>query len=662
MKGRIFGLIAMMFIQSTVLNAQLLQGPLPTDKNLSFDISSKESHRFTIQLEGEQLTNFELVQKGIDVVITTYNVEGQKIKDFDSPNGKSGSEFFHIKSDVGGIYGIEVKAIDQNGLGSYDIGVIQSETLAGSPEQQMEQLLAPWDRSSSPGFAVAVVDKGAVVYKKGYGIANLEYDIPIGPATVFHIASVSKQFTVFAILLLERAGMLSLEDDVRKYIPELADFGVTITLRHLASHTSGLRDQWDILAMAGWRMDDIITTEHVMKLVGAQKELNFKPGDEFLYCNTGFTLLAEVVARLTNMSFAEFTKIKIFDSLKMKNTFFYDDYERIVRNRAYSYQTSDTGLKKSVLNFSNVGPTGLFTTVEDLSLWAMNFSDPIIGDSEMFKTMDTPAVLNNGESFGGALGQFVGTYKGLKEIQHAGSDAGYRSYLTRFPNEDLSVIILSNSADIKPDWLAHEIVDIYLQNKIQIQRKEPLPSPKPRVGKLLSKKNGLHKYKGKYKLSSNSLIGVDINNGKLTYQIDGDGKHHLEAISYNKFYAKSTNTQIHFNADEQGIIRSMNLIMGGKNSKAQKLVTTQLQDFTGSFYSGELSTTYTIQLIQGKLIVKHQRIQDFELFPLGEDAFKARPWFFKNIKFIRNKNNEIIGCRVSSNRAKNVAFKKIVTP
>jgi len=253
---------------------------------------------------------------------------------------------------------------------------------------------------------VAVVNNNEIVFKKGYGSANLEYEIPNSPSTVFHIASVSKQFTVFSILILEKEGKLSFEDDIRKYIPEVPDFGETITLKHLASHTSGLRDQWDLLSMAGWRPDDVISTEHILKIVSKQKELNFKPGEEFTYCNTGFTLLAEVVARVSGKTFAEFTEERIFKPLKMSSTLFYDDHEKIVKNRAYSYYTENEKYKKSVLNYANVGATSLFTTVEDLALWSMNFSSHVVGDKDIVNKMNALAYLNNGETFGGAYGQF----------------------------------------------------------------------------------------------------------------------------------------------------------------------------------------------------------------------------------------------------------------
>ena len=217
--------------------------------------------------------------------------------------------------------------------------VLVSLLIACNPnhEKEIDQIFEKWDRSDTPGAAVAVVKDGEIIFKKGYGLANMEYEIAITPNTVFHIASVSKQFTAFAALLLEKDGIISMDDDIRKYIPEVPDFGKTITLRHLATHTSGLRDQWDLLALGGWRLDDVITTEHVLKLVNKQKGLNFDPGEEFIYCNTGFTLLAEVVARVSGKTFAEFCEERIFQPLQMDRTLFYDDHEKIVPNRSYSY-------------------------------------------------------------------------------------------------------------------------------------------------------------------------------------------------------------------------------------------------------------------------------------------------------------------------------------
>ncbi|MDX1286002.1 MAG: serine hydrolase domain-containing protein, partial [Draconibacterium sp.] len=298
------------------------------------------------------------------------------------------------------------------------------------PRQQLriDSLFLKWSNNNSPGAAITIVKNGEIEYKAGYGLANLEYNIPVTPQTVFHIASVSKQFTAFAVLLLENEGKLSMDDDIRKHIPEVPDFGEKITLKHLVHHTSGMRDQWNLLAMAGWRLDDVITKEHILKLVAKQKDLNFKPGEKFMYCNTGFTLLAEVVERVSGQSFAEYTKENIFMPLKMNSTLFYDNHEKIVKNRAYSYKGFRNNPIKSVLSYANAGATSLFTTVEDISLWAANFEEPVVGNQQIFAKMEERAILNNGDTISYAYGQSIGKYKGLKTITHGGADAGYRTF------------------------------------------------------------------------------------------------------------------------------------------------------------------------------------------------------------------------------------------
>ena len=531
-------------------------------------------------------------------------------------------------------------------------------------QKQVDELFTEWDTNNTPGAAVAIVKDGAIIYKKGYGIANLEYDIPITPSSIFHIASVSKQFTVFSILLLEKQGKLSLDDDIRKYIPEVPDFGKTITLRHLASHTSGLRDQWNLLSMAGWRMDDVITKAHVLKLVSMQKELNFNPGDEFAYCNTGFTLLAEVVARVSDMSFAVFTEKNIFEPLEMNNTLFYDDHEKIVKNRAYSYQQDSSGFKKSVLNYANVGATSLFTTVEDLSLWAMNFTDIKVGDSTIINKMNTPAVLNNGETFGGALGQFVGDYRGLNEIQHGGADAGYRSYLTRFPTENFAVIVFSNSAEFNPDGIAHKIVDIYLEDKLK-------PEDRPEEIKEASNSEAitvdekiLSTYVGDFELQPGFVISINLNEGKLTGQATGQAAFPLTPKSTTEFKVEGVDAKIEFIPNEGENIKLIKLHQGGQIMDAPRVDKLKkssviLTDYSGDYYSEELATTYTFTVVGDSLVAKHSRLNDFKLNHIKEDMFFGEAWFFGQVEFIRDENNIVTGCKVSNGRVRNLFFEKI---
>ena len=659
-------LLLLLFLLSfNIIQAQMQKGELQKGKLISSSINSSETHQYEIKLDKDQFAFIRLFQKGVDLKIVTYDTEGKKMEEFDSPNGKNGYELFTLNSSKKGTHLIEVIPFNEKEpSGNYDLIAEIIKPKATKPNDQVDEIFMPWNSIQTPGAAVAIVKDGEIIYKQGYGSANLEYDIPIEPNTIFHIASVSKQFTVFSILLLEKQGKLSLDDDIRNYIPEVPDFGHTITLRHLASHTSGLRDQWNLLSMAGWRMDDVITKEHVLKLVSKQKELNFNPGEEYAYCNTGFTLLAETVARVSDMSFAEFTNEQIFEPLNMTNTLFYDDHQKIVKNRAYSYYTDHSGHKKSVLNYANVGATSLFTTVEDLSLWAQNFLNIKVGDTELINKMNTPALLNNGESFGGALGQFVGKYKGLNEIQHGGADAGYRSYLTRFPDENFAVIVFSNSAEFNSARIAYKVVDIYLKDKIKTEPKKELPKNESAPEVTVVATEVLSTYVGDFELQPEFIISVSLKDGQLTGKATRQPMVNLIPISTTEFEVQGVDAKIEFIPNDGQNITMLKLHQGGQIIEAPRVKEfdknkLNLSDFAGNYYSDELSTTYEFAIVDDQLIAKHSRLSDFRISPVKKDVFTGEAWYFGQIEFIRDSNDIITGCKVSNGRVKNLYFEKV---
>ena len=279
-------------------------------------------------------------------------------------------------------------------------------------------------------------------------MANLEYDIPNNPETIFHMASVSKQFTAYAIVLLARQGRLKLDDDIHLYLPWVPDFKEKITIRHLLNHTSGIRDQWQLMAISGTRIDDVIKQEHIVKLLSRQQELNSKPGEKYNYCNSGYTMLSEIVKSVSGKTLRQFTDSAIFKPLGMNNTHFHDDYEEIEKNRAYSYQRKGlSGFSNSVLSYSNSGATSLFTNISDLSKWVMNFYKPVAGDLQDIQQLTQKGKLNNGRELNYALGIIVDQYKGWIQYSHGGSDAGYRTYLLVFPELKTGIIQFSNVSD-----------------------------------------------------------------------------------------------------------------------------------------------------------------------------------------------------------------------
>lgn len=527
--------------------------------------------------------------------------------------------------------------------------------------KQVDALFAPWAKEDSPGATVAVVKDGKIIYKKGYGMANLEYGIPNTPSTVFHIASVSKQFTVFSVLLLEKEGKLSLEDDVRKYIPEVPDFGKTITLRHLASHTSGMRDQWNLLIMAGWRFDDVITKEHIMKMVTNQKDLNANPGDEYNYCNTGFTLLAEVVARVSGKSFADFTQERIFKPLGMNSTLFYDDHEKIVKNRAYSYHKDGGNYEKSVLSYANVGATSLFTTVEDLSHWAINFEAPKVGDKTIFEKMNQQAFLNNGEKIDGALGQFVTPYKGLNQIQHGGADAGYRTYLGRFPDQRFAVIVFSNEASFASGQMALKVADIYLKSEFKEEAKA-----KPSTAKYLKlPAKQLEQYSATYWNDEEKYARkIYLRNDTLRYWRNERSEDAILPVGKDEFKMPSAQVDftVRFTKNQEGK-KSMTVIAGTPSNfvefQPSAYSEKDLAQFTGTFYSDELSTYYHFKVKEGKLVSEHMRMSDISYEPVKGDIFSGSTYFTGLVEFERDKTNAITGFKIFNGRVKNLIFKRI---
>ena len=348
-------------------------------------------------------------------------------------------------------------------------------------EVKVDHLFAKWNRSNSPGAAIVVVRDSEVVYKQGYGMANLEYDIPITTRSIFDIASVSKQFAGFAIATLSHEGRLSLDDDIRTYLPDAPDFGNTITIRHLLHHTSGLRDWVQSLVIAGDLMDDVISFKHILKMARHQKALNFEPGAEFLYSNTGYNLLAEIIERVTGDSFRDWTDTHIFKPLGMTNSHFHDDYEMILKNRAYSYQVDENGgYKHAVNNTTALGSSSLYSTVEDLVKWILNFEDTRIGEQTVIEQMHQRGVLNNGEQIDYAFGLNIGEYRGLKTVGHSGSWRGFRSHLMRFPDQKFGVVILCNLDTFNPLSLAEKVADLYLADILApIKTSEQKKATKP---------------------------------------------------------------------------------------------------------------------------------------------------------------------------------------
>jgi len=353
-------------------------------------------------------------------------------------------------------------------------------TVAAAPQapginaSRVDALFARWT-TSTPGCAVGVSRNGQVVLERAYGMADLEHDAPNTLATIFEAGSVSKQFTAAAVLLLARDGKVSLDDPVRKYIPELPDYGSPLLIRHMLMHMSGLRDWGSVEAIAGWpRTSRVYTHAHVLDIVSRQKSLNFIPGSQYSYSNTGYNLAAMIVARVTGRPFAEFEQARLFGPLGLTHTSWRDDFTRIVPHRAVAYSFERGGWHQE-MPFENVhGNGGLLTTVGDLLRWNENFVTPVVGDAAFVKMQETPGAFNDGKPGSYALGLTIGTYRGVREIGHSGSTAAYRAHLVRYPEQRVSVAVLCNAGTAAATQLAHDVADIAMPGAFG-----PAPVPAP---------------------------------------------------------------------------------------------------------------------------------------------------------------------------------------
>jgi CubicO group peptidase (beta-lactamase class C family) len=528
----------------------------------------------------------------------------------------------------------------------------RSHADATSLTAQTDRLFARWDKPGSPGGALAVVQDGKVVYQRGYGMANLEYDIPITPATIFDVASVSKQFTAFAVQLLAQEHRLSLDDDVRKYLPELHDFGQPITIRHLLHHTSGLRDQWNLLWLAGWRNQDVITEQDVLNLVWRQEELNFEPGAEHLYSNTGYTLLGLIVKRISGRSLDAFCQERMFKPLGMQATHFHDDNRTIVPGRSYSYSPKPGGgFANNPLQYATVGASSLFTTVQDLARWDRNFRDARVGGPEVVARMLEKGKLNNGEELAYACGLELGEYRSLKTVKHNGHSAGYRSSIVRFPEQRFTVIILSNLSSSDPEAMARKVADLYLTDKLAPRAPAARRKPDSRTEVKVDPKV-YDAYAGDYQTSEGRVVTFSTVNGRLMLHEGRREKIRLLPSSETDYFLRDLSVELSFVKEKDGLVDRVFLRRDGREQAARRvrrepLTPARLAGYAGDYYSRELGVIYSVATREGKLWIRHPR-GEASTEEIGNDAFSV-DFPIGTIKFTRNPHHDINAMLVSTN-------------
>lgn len=525
---------------------------------------------------------------------------------------------------------------------------------------QVDAIFALWDKSDSPGCSLAIIQDGKIIYKRGYGMANLELDVPISPQSVFYIGSVSKQFVSASIGLLAVQGKLNLDDNIRKYIPEIREYETPITVRHLIHHTSGVRDYLTLIGIAGVDFGTY-HEQDVLDLIARQKELNFKPGEEHLYSNSGYFLLSVIVHRACGKTLREFADEFIFKPLGMYNSRFHDDYMQLIKNRATGYYPGRKGQYRNFIStFDNVGSGGLFTSIEDLLLWDQNFYTREVGGKELYDLMHTKGKLNSGIELDYAFGIDLGNYKGLKTEEHGGALGGYKSALTRFPEHNFSVVILSNLSSVNPSSLAYRVADVYLadfykeeQSKAEIERLKAIEIPEEKL-----------KDKVGYYINPNSGAYYRVRLVKGQLQFSGMGQNlTLGALSEDYFFVSGISQVItlKFKKSEENQFPKLEItqedtpVLTYNAFEPFKPKPEELKEYTGEYSSEELDTTFRIELIKNRLRFTHKNAPPGTLQTNYKDIFRAGNL---RILFSRDSSDRITSFMVNAGRVTNLRFYK----
>jgi len=508
----------------------------------------------------------------------------------------------------------------------------------------VDKVFAGWTGTGTPGCAVGVARGGKTILTRAYGMSNLEYDVPNTPATIFEGGSVSKQFTAAAVALLAIDGKLSLEDPIRKYFPELPRYGDSVTIRQMLNHTSGLRDWGVVAAAGGWpRGTRTYTHAHVLDIIARQQSLNYTPGAEYLYSNSNYNLAAMLVERVSGMSFANFTRTRLFEPLGMAHTSWRDDYARIVKNRSTAYSgVANMGWRQD-MPFENVfGNSSLLTTVEDLLKWNESLTNATVGGTRFVNEMHTRGRLNNGRTITYALGLVVDTYQGVPEINHTGATAGYRAYLARFPEQELSVALLCNSGGVNPGAIGHQVANAFLQGKVKPATRQAAAAVRLSPAQLQSRV-------GMYRHQHTGAPGrVTMQDTVLRF-----GGQVMVPTSENAFVSASGLRADFVDATRVRLVDPEGDTAIFVLEPAWAPTAAELSQYTGRYSSDESESWFTVVVKDGKLMRRDRYGQEDALTPAYKDAFTGGGVL---VAFRRNASGAVTAVSLGLGRVRDLRF------
>ncbi len=527
----------------------------------------------------------------------------------------------------------------------------------------IDSIFATWDTIDSPGASLGIIRDGKLIYARGYGQANLEYSIPNTPNSIFRIASTSKQFTAACIVLLSQQNKLSLDATLDTFFPKFPSYAKKITIRHLLHHTSGIRDYLTLASLSGLGNDDFYTDETLMKWLINQEELNFQPGEDHLYSNSGYWLLGQIVNKVSGENMATYAEKNIFKPLGMNNTHFHNDHTRIVKNRASGYRPNeDNGYSISMTTLNMIGDGGIFTSIEDLKKYDDAFYDSEVLNRDFWKEMTTTTTLTNGEEIYYAAGLFLDEHNGLKTIDHGGAFVGYRAEMVRFPEQRFSVIILANRSDANPSGMAYQVADIFLKDLYtEGLDNEDTSSVQTDSKPIIITTDALKKLEGVYWNDVDKISRkLQVKNDTLTYVRTNGRETKMVPISPTKFLWIGPTNPIVLTLDNATSPTGFSLDIPGEtisNYKAytpiEKLTPQQITYYSGDYYSKELDIIYSFKPHEDGLMIYLKGNPMASPTPIKKDIFQLYGGYM-TIAF----NEDGKGLTLAAGRVKNLKFVK----
>ncbi len=655
--------LSIAFAASLVATALGQDIPLAPQTTLEGTLERETPASYAIEVDVDTFVRGSVDQRSVDVVVRLIAPSGAALATIDGP--ARGAEHFSFESDDAGVYRIEVAPFEEE-AGDYAIRLDVVEPVGSAPVDRARQLLSLYDRTTSPGVVASVWRDGEVLFEEAYGMANLTYDVPFTVDTPTNIGSTSKQFTAFAVMLLESRGALSLDDDIRTHISELPEFDEVVTIRHLLTHTSGYREFLNLLSMSGRRLDrgDSIDRSEIIAIVQAQPALQNSPGAEWNYNNTAFALAAMLVERVSGETFPDFMEKEVFAPLGMTSSVVRASQDQIVPGRAAGYAGSAAGYREVEDLGASMGAGGIYSTVGDLRRWVENFDQANVGTSEMFATMMTPYTLSDGKATGYGLGLFIDEQRGLKRIHHGGADTAHRSQLVYFPTIRAGVTVQSNDSSFN-SGIAMRLASLFFDDAMPADDDEDTKVDDATASDFDPSSfdpADFDEFVGRYSLDESPSFVLTVTRDGSRFITQGSGQPEIDVIptSPMTFSVVGVDAALTFPRNDDSRVDSLTLHQGGDH-RATRLIdedesSQNLSFYVGQYFSDELGVFATVALDGDALVLQRRRADDTPLSHTSGDAFSGGDM---QIDFERSRTDKVIGMYLSNGRTRDVRFARM---